>query len=83
MEDFKGNTIVWTVTIVSIITILILVLSCICACCKYRTLKSQYYERVNLLRASGTRTSDVGLENESSSGGNGRQIQYKVEDDQQ
>lgn len=74
VNDFKDNTIVLTVTIASITVITILVLSCLCACCKYRKLKSQYYERVNLLRAGGTRTSDVGIDNNnnnSSSSGRG------------
>lgn len=50
MQDIVRDTILLGVLIALATILIVMLLSCSCACCKYRRLKYQYYERVNLLR---------------------------------
>ena len=64
-NDFKKNSIIFVITIVSIVTLAVLSLLCIGGFCKYHRLKGQYYERVNLIKSgtnsSATRNSELGV----------------------
>lgn len=60
VDEFTANQMVLTVTLVCISVALLLIVCCSLLCCKYRRLRSQYYEKLDLIKAStGTRPSDM------------------------
>lgn len=73
INDFRNNGVIFVLACLSIGAILVLGLSCLFAYCKYRKLKGQYYERVNLIKSSNnTRSSDIGISPDNSGRGGGQ-----------
>jgi hypothetical protein len=78
VDEFTANQMVLTVTLVCISVALLLIVCCSLLCCKYRRLRSQYYEKVDLIKASGaTRNSDLGSPDKRRGG---KRIEFEVQE---
>jgi hypothetical protein len=50
VNDFKKNSMILTITLICIGIVVLLLLAFLCGCRKYRSLQTQYYERVSLMK---------------------------------
>jgi hypothetical protein len=78
VSDFRQNETVFTVSIIAIVIIGVCTLACLGVCCRYRRLRSQYYERLSLIKGD---SSQQPSELSTSSRAAKRQIVYQMNEE--